>query len=104
MTSDAATSTSLRDGNATASTAAQAWGVTPPGYQLPDGIRLGRVVLQVADLPRSVAYYERVLGLRVSESAEGVAVLAARDDDRPLVELRERSGASPVPRRGSFRR
>jgi catechol 2,3-dioxygenase len=100
MTTDAVTSTSARADNATASIAAHSWGVTPPGYQLPDEIRLGRVVLQVADLQRSVAYYERVLGLRVSESAEGVAVLAARDEDRPLVELRERPGASPVPRRG----
>jgi len=35
-----------------------------PGGRLPAGLRLGAVHLQIADLDRSVEYYERVLGLR----------------------------------------
>ena len=79
---------------------ARAYGVAPSGYQLPDGIRLGRVSLQVADLARSVAYYQRVLGMRVLEQDASSAVLGANDDDAPLVELRALPGARPVPRRG----
>lgn len=78
-------------------------GITPPGYRMPAGIRLGAVRLQVADLTRSLAYYTQQLGLRVvehSSDAQPRAVLAASDDATPLVELRERRGATPVPRRG----
>jgi len=74
--------------------------IPPPGYRLPNDTRLGRVRLQVGELVRSLAYYERVLGLRVLEQANGGVVLGAHDDDRPLVELRELRGARPVPRRG----
>jgi catechol 2,3-dioxygenase len=58
------------------------------------------VTLQIAELSRSLAYYERVLGFREISQSNGVAVLGAHGDDRPLVELRERDGARPVPRRG----
>ena len=67
---------------------------------LPDGLRLGAVRLQVADLGRSVGYYERVIGLRTVARSAGRASLAAQGDDTPLVELHERPGAAPVPRRG----
>ena len=76
------------------------YGVPAPGYRLPAATRLGRVRLQIADLERSIAYYEEVIGLRVLERGAGVAVLAAQGDDWPLVELREKSGAHQVPRRG----
>jgi len=33
--------------------------------RLPESTHLGRVRLQVADLERSVAFYEKVLGMRV---------------------------------------
>src|SRR3954470_24666373 len=75
-------------------------GIAPRGYRLPAELRLGRVRLQVADLERSLAYYERVLGLRVLRRSAGDAVLAAHGDDTPLVELREKPGVAPVPRRG----
>jgi len=74
--------------------------IHPPGYRLPNETHLGRVRLQVSDLARSLVYYEHVLGLRVIEHSEGRAVLGAHGDDRALVELRERRGARPVPRRG----
>ena len=76
------------------------YGIEPPKYRLPDETHLGRVVLQVADLARSIAYYETVLGLRVVTREAGRVVLGAHGDDRSLVELRERSGARSVPRRG----
>src|SRR5436853_5489277 len=76
------------------------YGIAPPGYRLPNETHLGRVKLQVAELARSLAYYERVLGMRVIEKTDGGAVLGAFGDDRPLVELAEKKGARPVPRRG----
>jgi catechol 2,3-dioxygenase len=74
--------------------------VPPPGYRLPGDIRLGPVLLQTADLARSVDYYERVLGLRTLDRSAGLATLGAQDDPTPLVRLKERAGARPVPRRG----
>jgi catechol 2,3-dioxygenase len=80
--------------------ATYAFTVPPPGYRLPAEIRLGPVLLQTADLSRSVAYYERVVGLRPLERSAGQATLAAHEDPTPLVRLSERPGAVPVPRRG----
>ena len=76
------------------------YGEPPAGHRLPAATRLGEVRLQVADLARSVDYYTSVLGLRVGEQAGDTATLAAHDDDRPLVALRERRGARPMSRRG----
>lgn len=75
-------------------------GIAPRGYRLPAETRLGAVRLQVSDLARSLAWYERVLGLRVLERSSAHATLAAHGDGAPLVELREQPGATPVPRRG----
>ena len=75
------------------------YGIAPPGYRLPDATRLGRVRLQVAELVRSLAYYERVLGLRVLSRAAGSAGLGTADGT-VLVELHERPGATPVPHNG----
>ena len=75
--------------------------IAPPGYRLPAAARVGRVRLQVAELGRSLAFYEGVLGLRLIERAAGHATLGAHADGAvPLVELHERAGARPVPRRG----
>ena len=76
------------------------YGIAPKGYRLPDATRIGRVTLQVADLARSLAYYEQVLGFRVLERSTGSALLGDQVGERPLIELRERVGATPVPRRG----
>lgn len=75
-------------------------GVAPPGYRLPDELRLGAVNLQVADLARSLTFYERVLGLRLLETHASGATLGAAGDDRPLVRLTERPGAAPAPQKG----
>lgn len=74
------------------------YGQQPSGYRLPEGTRLGQVQLQVADLSRSLEYYERTLGLRVAGSEANRGVLTAHDDARPLVELVERRGAKPAGR------
>ena len=77
-----------------------AHGVAPRGYRLPAATRLGRVRLQVSDLERSLDWYQRVLGLRVIERSAAHATLGAHGDDAVLVELREKAGVQPVPRRG----
>lgn len=74
-------------------------GIAPPVYRLPAEVRPGRVRLQVAELERSRRYYEEVLGLRELERGDGRVVLGAESGE-PLVELRERRGARPVPQRG----
>ncbi|MDQ3997526.1 MAG: VOC family protein, partial [Gemmatimonadota bacterium] len=76
------------------------YGIAPPGYRLPDATRPGRVRLQISDLERSLAYYRDVLGFRALEQSGRHATLGAHSHDRPLVELVERAGATPVPRRG----
>lgn len=80
--------------------AAPGYTVPPAGYRLPAEIALGLVRLQVHDLPRSIGYYERVLGLQVLHRNPTLATLAAPGDEVPLIELVERRGATPVPRRG----
>ena len=74
--------------------------VQPAGYRLPADTTLGPVRLQVGDLPRSVAYYVRVLGLQVLQRTPAGTTLAAPGDELPLIELNELRGATPVPRRG----
>ena len=76
------------------------YGEAPSGFRLPDATRLGRVRLQVADLERSLAFYENTLGFRTVHRGDGRAELAAHGNDTVLVELDERAGASPAPRRG----
>ena len=85
----------------------------PPAFRLPDEAAIGRVTLQVADLARSIAYYEDVLGLRTIERG-GDETRWARLGSHPaagvgpvppgppavLIELRERRGAARVPARG----
>ena len=74
------------------------YGEQPSGYRLPEATHLGRVRLQVAELARSLDFYQQTLGLRVVERDGGRATLAAHGGDRPLVELVERSGARPAGR------
>jgi catechol 2,3-dioxygenase len=76
------------------------YGEPPRGYRLPEGTRLGPVRLQIADLGRSIEYYDRTLGMRVLGCADTHAILGARHDEVPLVELHERAEARPAPRRG----
>jgi catechol 2,3-dioxygenase len=58
------------------------------------------VRLQVADLDRSLAFYEKVLGMRVIRRKPESACLGPYDEDREIVHLRQLASARPVPRRG----
>ena len=78
------------------------YGQPPRGFRLPAGTRLGQVRLQVADLTRSVSFYQDVLGLRVLDLTGARAVLGPLGNDTPLVEVRELPGARPVPRKGAL--
>jgi catechol 2,3-dioxygenase len=76
------------------------YGQAPNGYRLPDATRLGPVRLQVADLERSLAFYEGTLGFRVVGRDASGALLGVQGSDAALVELHARPGANPAPRRG----
>ena len=56
--------------------------------------------LQVADLERSLVFYQSVVGFRVIDRMEGQARLGAHGSDSVLLELHEKAGVRPVPRRG----
>lgn len=77
-------------------------GIPPSRLRLPAATRVGAVELQVADLGRSIDYYQTVIGLGVLSSAGHTATLGAPGSRRPLVRLDERSGARPVARRGLY--
>jgi catechol 2,3-dioxygenase len=76
------------------------YGLAPAGHRLPADLRLGAVRLQVADLARSIAFYEQVLGMRTLRRDDAGAALTAQGEDRVLVELVERPGARPMSQRG----
>lgn len=95
----AATEDSMTDAEAAVS---GSYGEAPKGYRLSDATRLGVVRLQVADLERSLAFYQGTLGFRVVGRDASHAVLAAQGDDSPLVELHERPGARPAAHRGQL--
>lgn len=73
------------------------YGEAPAGFRLPKETRLGRVSVQVADLARSIEFYEEILGFRTVDGHASVAVLAARGDDTPIIELHEHPGAKSTP-------
>jgi catechol 2,3-dioxygenase len=75
-------------------------GIAPPGFRLPAATRIGVVRLQVSDLSRSIAYYERVLGFRTLSRQGGQATLGTASGDTAILELREKTGVRPMPRRG----
>jgi catechol 2,3-dioxygenase len=60
-------------------------------------LQLGHVHVQVADARRSSAFYQDTLGLTRLDRSD---VRLGTPDGTPLVELRERPGASPVGPRG----
>lgn len=75
-------------------------GIRPRGYRLPESTHLGRVRLQVADLDRSLVFYEKVLGMRVFRRTADSVSLGPYGEDREIVHLRQLESARPVPRRG----
>ena len=67
---------------------------TPVGADIPPDTRMGAVRLSVADLARSIDYYESAIGLRVHERAEERVTLGAGGED--LLVLDELPGARPA--------
>src|SRR5678809_172235 len=77
-------------------------GVAAPRFRLPPATHIGVVRLQVADIHRSLDYYERVLGFRVVRRDASRAALGTVGGDSPIIELRERPGSRQHPRRGQL--
>ena len=75
-------------------------GIAPPGFRLPARSHVGSVRLQVADLERSIAFYRDVVGFTGIARTNGGARLSARTGGPVLLELDEKPGVRPVPRRG----
>ncbi len=65
-------------------------------YRLPADARIGRVVLRVADLERSIDYYGLVIGLALLRREGDRAELGVEDTDTVLVELRAVPESRPV--------
>ncbi|MDX6723807.1 MAG: catechol 2,3-dioxygenase [Solirubrobacteraceae bacterium] len=66
----------------------------PAVADVPPETRMGAVHLTVADLARSIAWYDHALGLRVREQGDGRASLGAGGED--LLVLEEEPGARPA--------
>lgn len=62
-------------------------GIHPKGFRLPARTRLGRVRLQVADLDRSLVFYQTVLGFRILRRSDATVTLGPHDDQHEIVEL-----------------
>lgn len=75
-------------------------GIAPGGFQLPADTTLGTVRLRVADLARSIEFYQAVLGMRVLERDAKSASLGAQRESASVVELIEEPGIAPASRRG----
>lgn len=81
-------------------TASLEYGLAPKNFRLPAATRIGRVRLQVADLNRSLAYYQDVIGFRVIDRQGSVARLGPQQRDAVLLELHEKPGVQSIARRG----
>src|SRR5438552_18360641 len=75
-------------------------GIRPKGYRLPESTHLGRVRLQVADLDRSLVFYENVLGLREVRRTTDSASFGPHGEHNEIVHLRQLRSARPVTRHG----
>lgn len=74
-------------------------GVDSMNEKIHPDTEIGLVGLRIADLDRSLRFYEDVVGLKQLSRGDGVAELTA-DGVRPLVRLRQIPGAAAMPRRG----
>ena len=78
------------------------YGAAPRGFRLPDSAHVGGVRLQVSDLPRSLDYYQHVLGLSVLDRSPNTATLGVEGSRRELVQLTAKHGIRPAPPGGAF--
>lgn len=86
------------------SRSAEQIGRPPAGFRAPVQARLGIVTLQVADVARSLAFYQGVIGFRPlpapAAAPAGHAFLGVPGLEQPLLVLAEKPGVRPVPPRG----
>jgi catechol 2,3-dioxygenase len=78
-------------------------GIKPPAFQIPDNVHLGVVRLQIADLERSLDYYQKVIGFTVKNRNDTPNKRSARlctADGTVLLELVEKPGVRFAPHRG----
>lgn len=73
--SDASAEKALGDGRDPGPAKPVRAGLPPRGFRLPRATHLGPVTLQIADLERSLAYYQEVLGLQLLGRDGSVASL-----------------------------
>lgn len=71
-------------------------------HRLPASARIGRITLRVADLSRSIGWYQRTIGLTIIRQESHRAVLGVAATGAELVVLDEVGGSNPVPRRGQL--
>jgi catechol 2,3-dioxygenase len=78
-------------------------GIKPPAYQISNDVRLGTVKLQIADLERSLDYYQKAIGFQVKSRDDTPnkrsALLTTLGGD-VLLELVEKPGVRFAPHRG----
>ncbi len=78
-------------------------GVKPPGFQIFNDVRLGVVKLQIADLERSLDYYQKVIGFKLKNRDDTPNKRSARLatlGGEVLLELVEKPGVRFAPHRG----
>jgi catechol 2,3-dioxygenase len=78
-------------------------GIKSPAFQLPDNIQLGVVRLQIANLERSLEYYQKVIGFKIKnrdDTPNKRSAQLATLDGQVLLELVEKPGVRFAPHRG----
>lgn len=70
-------------------------------FRLSNDTHIGYVHLQIADLKRSLYFYEDLVGLKKVREVGGTAVLSASGKDPFHILLTERHGARPKPQRST---
>ena len=77
-------------------------GAAPGGFRLPEATHVGAVRVQVADLRRSLDYYQQVIGLTVLDRSRDMATLGTEGSRREVVQLHAKHGIRPAPPGGAF--
>ena len=70
-------------------------------FRLPNDTHIGYVHLQIADLKRSLHFYENLVGMKNVREVGGTAVLSASGKDPIHILLTERRDARPKPTRST---
>ncbi len=78
-------------------------GIPAPHHQAPADLHLGKVILQISNLERSLRFYQKIIGFQLLEQentrGQRRATLGSLGG-KILLELREKVGVQTVPRRG----